>query len=576
MSLIRIALAQINPTVGDIAANVACISRRADEARARGADIVAFPELAVCGYPPEDLLLKTAFADANRSAIEQLARHTRGITSIVGFVDRDTDLYNAAAVLHDGEIAAVYHKQRLPNYGVFDELRYFKPGRGETLLGFGDAWVGISICEDIWFPGGPVGRLALAGADLVININASPYHRGKWQRRHQLLATRAVDYGIGIAYVNQLGGQDELVFDGDSMVYGAAGELLAEAEPFREQMLYCDFETDQAFRARLHDPRRRQIRGEHRAHVTRVPLRETLRKQERAALPFSVHVEHDDTAEVYQALVLGTHDYVRKNGFSHVVLGLSGGIDSSLVATIAADALGADAVTGVALPSPYSSAGSLTDAEALARSLRIQLLRIPIADVFQRALDALTDAFHGTEPNVAEENLQARVRGMLLMALSNKFNWIVLTTGNKSEMATGYSTLYGDMAGGFAVLKDVPKTLVYELTRWRNAQGEAPVIPQTVIDKPPSAELRHGQKDSDSLPPYDVLDPILERYIEGEWGYRELVVHGFDPDTVRKVIRLVETSEYKRRQAPPGVKITPRAFGKDRRLPITSKFRDEA
>jgi NAD+ synthase (glutamine-hydrolysing) len=575
MSLLRIALAQINPTVGDIAANAACIRKRTEEARAHGADIVAFPELAVCGYPPEDLLLKTAFAEANRCAIEQLAKETRGITSIVGFVDRDTDLYNAAAVLNDGEIVAVYRKQRLPNYGVFDELRYFKPGRGETLLGFGDAWVGISICEDIWFPGGPVGRLALAGADLVININASPYHRGKWQRRHQLLATRAVDYGIGIAYVNQLGGQDELVFDGDSMVYDASGELLAEAEPFREQMLYCDFETDQAFRARLHDPRRRQIRDRRHARVMRVALKDNAPVRERVELTPATHVQHDDTAEVYKALVLGTRDYIRKNGFSHVVLGLSGGIDSSLVATIAADALGADAVTGVALPSPYSSEGSLTDAAALAENLGIELLRIPISDVYQAALSAMQDAFKGAQPNVAEENLQARVRGMLLMALSNKFNWIVLTTGNKSEMATGFSTLYGDMAGGFAVLKDVPKTLVYELSRWRNARGKTSVIPQVVIDKPPSAELRHGQKDTDTLPPYDVLDPILERYIEDEWGYRELVAHGFDPETVRKVIRLVETSEYKRRQAPPGVKITPRAFGKDRRLPITSKFRDE-
>jgi NAD+ synthase (glutamine-hydrolysing) len=340
-------------------------------------------------------------------------------------------------------------------------------------------------------------------------------------------------------------------------------------------MVYCDFETEQAFRARLHDPRRRQMPERTLRSITRVPLEKMETARARPALTKPERVNHDDTAEVYQALVLGTHDYIRKNGFEHVVLGLSGGIDSALVATIAADALGPDCVTGVALPSPYSSEGSRTDADALARALGIQLLTIPIHDLFQASLDALAESFAGTLPNVAEENLQARVRGLLLMALSNKFNWLVLTTGNKSEMATGYSTLYGDMAGGFACLKDVPKTLVYELCRWRNAQGDVPVIPQSVLDKPPSAELRHGQKDSDSLPPYDVLDPILERYVEDEWSYRELVACGYDPGIVRRVIRLVDQSEYKRRQSPPGVKITARAFGKDRRLPITSRYRDE-
>jgi NAD+ synthase (glutamine-hydrolysing) len=572
MSRIRIALAQINATVGDLERNVALLARHIAGARAAGADLVAFPELAICGYPPEDLLLKPAFAKANQQAVRELCAHTSGITAVVGFADRDSDLYNAAAILHEGEWVATYHKQRLPNYGVFDELRYFKPGTGETLVQVAGAWIGVSICEDVWLPGGPVARLGRAGADVIVNINASPYHHGKWEARHRMLSTRASDYGVVLAYVNMVGGQDELVFDGDSMVLDADGALIAEAQPFTEELLVCDVELEMVFRARLHDPRRRHASRGSPASVRELVLSRERADDDRPPLPARTAVEHDDVAEIYHALVLGTRDYVRKNGFERVVIGLSGGLDSSLVAAIAVDALGAHAVTGVTLPSRYSSEGSRTDALELANALDIQLLDIPIETMFDAALRTLEPVFAGCRPDVTEENLQARIRGNILMALSNKFGWLLLTTGNKSELATGYATLYGDMAGGFAVIKDVPKTLAYELARWRNARASEPVIPDDVLTKPPSAELRPEQKDTDSLPPYDVLDPILERYVEADWSVPELIAAGFDEAVVRRVASLVDRSEYKRRQAAPGVKITQRAFGKDRRLPITSKW----
>ena len=562
----------MNATVGDLSGNAATIARRLQEARDAGAHIVAVPELAITGYPPEDLLLKPAFIEANHKTLLGLQEHTRDLTAIVGFVDREVDLFNAAAVFHDGEWIETYRKQRLPNYGVFDELRYFRPGSEELVLQLGESFIGVTICEDIWYPGGPVERLAAAGADLIVNINASPYHRGKWEDRHRMLATRASDYGVAIAYVNLIGGQDELVFDGDSIVISPSGELLAEAQPFTDELLLCDIEIEQVFRARLHDARARQNARQAPASVrTRVLTEEPLPAP--PPLGAAPPVVHDDLQEVYTALVMGTRDYVRKNGFKHVVLGLSGGIDSSLVAVIAADALGAEAVTGVSMPSQYSSEHSRTDARALADALGIQMIGMPIREVFDKTVELLAPAFSGRAADLAEENLQARIRGNLLMALSNKFGWLVLTTGNKSEMATGYSTLYGDMAGGFAVLKDVPKTLVYELSRWRNAHGGAQVIPENVLTKPPSAELRPNQKDEDSLPPYDVLDPILQRYVEEDWGLEELVDAGYDREIVQKIIGLVDRNEYKRRQAPPGVKITARAFGKDRRLPITSKWR---
>jgi NAD+ synthase (glutamine-hydrolysing) len=573
MSALRIGLAQMNATVGAMEANVAAIRGHLEEARGRGVDVVAFPELAVCGYPPEDLLLKPSFVAANRAAVEELAAASKGLTAVVGFVDRRFDLFNAAAVLHDGEWVATYHKQRLPNYGVFDELRYFKPGRGEVLVRRGDAWIGVTVCEDMWVPGGPVARLARGGADVIVNINASPFHRGKWRERHRMLATRASDHAVVIAYVNQVGGQDELVFDGNSLVVGAKGEILAEAPVFEEHLLVCDVELEQVFRARLHDPRRRHaLRGEP-ERVQRVIVDAPARAETRASVEPSPAITHDDLAEVYAALVLGTRDYVRKNDFERVLIGLSGGIDSALVCAIAADALGAGNVTGVKLPSRYSSEGSIRDAEELAQRLGTRTLQLDIEPLFQAALDVLSPHFAGREEDLAEENLQSRARGMLLMALSNKFGWMVLTTGNKSELATGYATLYGDMAGGFAVIKDVPKTLVYELARWRNAQPGGPVVPENTLEKPPSAELRPDQRDADSLPPYDVLDAILERYVEQDWSVAEMLDEGHDEATVRRVVRLVDLAEYKRRQAAPGVKITPRAFGKDRRLPVTSGFR---
>jgi NAD+ synthase (glutamine-hydrolysing) len=576
MSVLRIGLAQMNATVGAIDSNVESIRQRLDEARSAGVHVVAFPELAVCGYPPEDLLLKRSFVAANRAAIAGLAAETRGLTAVVGFVDRELDLFNAAAVLHDGEWLGTYHKQRLPNYGVFDELRYFKPGRGELLVRAHSAWIGVCICEDIWLPGGPAGRLAGAGADVTLNLNASPYHRGKWRSRQRMLATRASDHACVIGYVNMIGGQDELVFDGNSMVFGAQGELLAEGPVFEEHLLIADIELEQVFRARLHDPRRRHaLRGEpHGVQRFVTGVAEQSAPPPAPGAVAAAAVQHDDLAEVYTALVTGTREYVRKNGFERVLLGLSGGIDSALVGAIAADAIGPAGVTGVKLPSRYSSDGSRHDADELASRLGIELLEFDIEPIFQAALDVLAPVFGDTPAGLAEENLQARARGLLLMALSNRFGWMLLTTGNKSELATGYATLYGDMAGGFAVIKDVPKTLVFELARWRNEQPGGPVIPANSIEKPPSAELRADQKDEDSLPPYAVLDVILERYVEEDWGVREIVALGYDEALVRRVIGMVDANEYKRRQAAPGVKITPRAFGKDRRLPITSGFRE--
>ena len=571
MGKLRLALAQMNATVGDFDGNLERIGAAIEQARAAGADIVAFPELAVCGYPPEDLLLKPAFVEDNRTAVEAIARMTQGITAIVGFVDRGVDLFNAAAVLHDGAWAATYRKQRLPNYGVFDELRYFRAGRRELLLRIGEASVGISICEDVWVPGGPVARLSKAGADVIVNINASPYHRGKWQARHSMLSTRATDHGVAMAYVNLVGGQDELVFDGDSMVIGPDGQILAESPLFEEDLLICDIELEDVFRARLHDPKRRHSTTTAPKSVKRMELTPLPAQVNRPPVDRTPTHVHDDVSELYAALQLGLRDYVRKNNFRQVVLGLSGGIDSALVATIAADTLGPENVICVMLPSRYSSEGSMTDSVELAERLGIRTETISIEPLFNAAMAALAESFDGTQSNVAEENLQARARGVLLMALSNKFGWLLLTTGNKSELATGYATLYGDMAGGFALLKDVSKLLVYELCRWRNLQPDSP-IPANILEKPPSAELRPDQRDSDSLPPYEVLDPILQRYVEEDWSVDELIEEGFDEAVVRRVARLVDSSEYKRRQAAPGVKVTERAFGKDRRLPITSKY----
>jgi NAD+ synthase (glutamine-hydrolysing) len=576
---LRVALAQLNTTVGDLDGNAAKIVEALDRARAQGAQVAIFPELAVTGYPPEDLLLKPSFVAGSVARLRSIAPHTRGLVAVVGFVDAREDIYNAAAVLADGEWVGTYHKRYLPNYGVFDEDRYFMPGDTAPVFVFGDQPVGINVCEDIWYPVGPATLQSLAGARLILNINASPYHRGKQATRETMLATRAMDNDAYVCYVNLVGGQDELVFDGGSVVFDPGGRVVARAPQFEEHLLLADLDLAAVFRSRLHDPLRRKEKLLDELATEDVPRVELAPfpagDGASPLLPPTIAPPLPELEEVYRALVLGTHDYVRKNGFQRVYIGLSGGIDSALVAAIAADAFGPDAVTGVSMPSRYSSAGSKDDARVLAERLGIRFESIPIEGTFGAALEMLGDVFAGTEPNIAEENLQARIRGNILMALTNKFGGIVLTTGNKSEMAVGYATIYGDMAGGYAVLKDVPKTLVYALARWRNTRGE--VIPPATIEKPPSAELRPDQQDTDSLPAYEVLDPILQAYVEEDRSPAEIVAHlghDTDPALVQRVIRMVDVNEYKRRQAAPGVKITARAFGRDRRLPITNRFRD--
>ena len=568
MRTLRIGLAQINTSVGDLDGNAAKILEYADRAAAAGCDVVAFPELAVTGYPPEDLLLRPAFIRDNLAALQRIVDGSpstgagRALTLVVGFVDDDDGLYNAAAVIQDRRLAGVYRKQLLPNYGVFDEQRYFRHGDEAPVFEIaparpsgGGVAAGVNVCEDIWEAGGPTPAQAAAGAHVILNINGSPYHAGKRREREELLSARATENNLVVCYVNMVGGQDELVFDGGSMVFNQRGELIARAAQFEEELLLCDLELpgDSAAPANARTP-----------VVAR--LAEPLGPE----------------AEVYAALVMGTRDYMRKVGFQSALVGLSGGIDSSLVATIAVDALGVENVHGVSMPSRYSSEGSMNDARQLAENLGIELLVTPIEPAHAAFLEMLEPSFAGTEPGTAEENVQARIRGNVLMSLSNKFGWLVLTTGNKSEYATGYCTLYGDMAGGFAVIKDVPKTLVYRLAEHRNATAateggsatkKAELIPRTAIEKPPSAELREDQLDSDSLPPYDQLDAMLEAYVERERSLEEIVALGHDEETVRRVMRLVDRSEYKRRQAPPGVKITPRAFGRDRRLPIANGYR---
>ena len=577
MRVIRVGLAQINTTVGDLRENSESIERYIGEARQAGCAIVAFPELAVTGYPPEDLLLRRSFCEASRAAMERLAGATSGIIAVVGFVDwADGDAFNAAAVLADGAVVDVYHKQRLPNYGVFDEERYFAPGRRVPVYTAGGVTFGVCVCEDIWYPGAPLDAMALAGAELCLNINASPYHRGKLAERERMLATRAADNLIAVAYVNAVAGQDELVFDGGSMAFDAEGRLLARGRQFVEQLVVVDIDLDAVAQRRLHDPRRRmELRQRDMPDtVERIEL-EFVPPERPAVVERAIAEELDAVEEVWEALVLGTGDYLRKTGFSRAVIGLSGGIDSSVVAAIAVDAIGAENIVGVSMPSRFSSEHSRDDAETLAANLGIRYLSVPIEPAHTAMLEMLADVFEGTDPGTAEENLQARIRGNVWMALSNKFGWIALACGNKSEMATGYATLYGDMAGGFAVIKDVPKTLVYELARWYNRRAGRGVIPEQVISKPPSAELKPGQVDQDSLPPYEVLDPILAAYVEDDRTVAEIVAMGFEPETVRRVTWLVDRNEYKRRQAAPGVKITPRAFGRDRRFPLAARLRVE-
>jgi len=573
----RIALAQINPTVGDLEGNVSKIIDYLQRAKRLDADLIAFPELAVTGYPPEDLLLKSQFIDDNLQALKRIQESVSDITAIVGFVDRKNDIYNAAALMHNKEIIDVYHKMYLPNYGVFDEYRYFQAGVRYPIYRIGDAWIGINICEDIWYPEGPARIQSLAGAEVILNINASPYHIGKGRLREEMLSTRAFDNIVILAYLNTVGGQDELVFDGHSLILDQDGNVIIRGKQFEEDLIIADLNLEGIMMKRLHTARRRQeVMNLEKGTVEKITVsRKKLSHIEKRlpVRPKSGYRTFDTMEEVYTALILGTSDYVKKNGFKGVVIGLSGGIDSSLVASIAADALNAQNVNGLFMPSPYTSKGSREDAYALADNLGIRVREVPIDTIMKSYRDALTKDFSGKPSDVTEENLQARIRGNILMAFSNKFGWLVLTTGNKSEMSVGYATLYGDMAGGFAVIKDVPKTMVYQLCKWKNDHADRVIIPERMFTKEPTAELRPGQKDSDTLPPYSVLDPILKAYIEEDRTFEEILSFGYDVEGSRKVIRMIDSSEYKRRQSPPGIKITQKAFGRDRRFPITNRYR---
>ena len=584
MHTFRVALAQINTTVGDLEGNAAKAVESIERAKEAGADLVAFPELTTTGYPPEDLLFKQQFIRGNLDALDRIVAAARGITAVIGFVEAGEDTYNAAAVARDGAVAGIYRKMFLPNYSVFDEERYFRAGNAApvyTIAGRADTRVGVNICEDIWYPVGPTVLQADAGAQVIVNINASPFNAGKADYREKLLATRATDQGVFICYVNLVGGQDELVFDGGSMVFDPSGRLLARAARFDEDLLVADLDIDHVLRNRLHNPLPRKQRPTQLLPGVETPRVEVASEGEQAAdsAPQREEIEPaiaaplSELEEVYRALVVGTRDYVTKSGFERVLVGLSGGVDSSLVAAVAADALGGERVVGVAMPSRYNASESEEDARALAQNLGIGYHVISIEPVFKAMLSTLGGMFEGTQPNVAEENVQARIRGNILMAISNKFGWLVLTTGNKSEMAMGYATLYGDMAGGFAVIKDVPKVLVYDLCEHRNTAAGNDLIPARILEKPPSAELRPDQKDEDSLPPYELLDPILEAYVEKDRTFSDLIGMGLDAEVVKQVVRGVDRNEYKRRQAPPGVRITTRAFGRDRRLPIVNKFK---
>jgi NAD+ synthase (glutamine-hydrolysing) len=572
VTVVRIALAQLNPTVGDLDGNVAKLIDAYDRADAEGCDIVAFPELSITGYPPEDLVLKPRFVDDNRAALDRFAAHTRGCAAVVGFVDKDRDIYNAAAVCVNGAIAGTYRKRLLPNYAVFDEARTFTPGTDSDpleLYGIAGVKVGVSICEDIWSPLGPLATQAAGGAELSININGSPYHWEKDAGRERMVATRAQDAHTPIVYVNQVGGQDELVFDGGSFVIDAEGHLIARAPQFVEDLMIVDVPIPAVYRHRLLDPRGKRTE----AVLPIVHISDTSRRPDRSLIAASIVDPLDADEELFRALVLGTRDYCRKNRFTDVVIGLSGGIDSSIVAVIAAEALGPDHVHGVSMPSRYSSDHSRSDAAELADNLGIEYRTISIEPAFQAFQEMLATSFGERQPGLTFENIQSRCRGQVLMALSNEFGWMVLTTGNKSEMAVGYFTIYGDSVGGYAVIKDVLKTRVYELCRHVNRAAGREVIPAGVLTKPPSAELRPDQRDDQSLPPYEVLDPILSLYVERDWTASQIVEAGHDEEIVRRVARLVDIAEYKRYQCPPGVRVSIKAFGRDRRLPITNAYR---
>jgi NAD+ synthase (glutamine-hydrolysing) len=569
----RLALAQIDTTVGDLDGNRARIAEAIDEAKVVGADLVLLPELAVTGYPPEDLLLRPGFVRAAAESLQEIASATRDVVALVGFPHLDRDLYNACAVCADGEVKALYRKRFLPNYGVFDEDRYFAPARDCLLLELGGTLVGPTICEDMWQPGPPATDLALAGAQLLTNISASPFHVGRGKEREEMFATRARDNACFVAFCNAVGGQDELIFDGSSFVLDEEGRLLARAPGFEEALLVVDIDPIDAIGRRLRDVRRRALARE-RGGVPDPPVVRlgATREQREPAEPL-VAPPLDELEEMRLALELGLRDYVQKNSFRDVVIAVSGGIDSALTAALAVEALGTDRVHCVSMPSRYSSEETRRDARRLAESLGTDFRELPINGVVEAFEAALAESFAGREPDLAEENVQARARGVLLMALSNKFGWLVIATGNKSELSVGYATLYGDMAGGFALLKDVFKTDVFRLATHLNEHAGREVIPTTIIERAPSAELRDNQLDEDSLPPYRALDRVLEAYVEQDRSREELSHDGFDPEVVERALALIDRAEYKRRQAPPGVRLTPKAFGRDRRTPITNRWR---
>jgi NAD+ synthase (glutamine-hydrolysing) len=568
----RLALAQINTVVGDLDGNRERIVRRLHEARQAGADLVLFPELAVTGYPPEDLLFRPEFLRQARTSLDQIAADATDIAALVGFPWLERDLFNACAVCADGEVKAIYPKRFLPNYGVFDEVRYFQPGRDLLLLRIGEALIGPTVCEDIWQPGPPATDLALAGAHVIANISASPFHVGKGLEREEMLITRARDNTCWVVLVNAVGGQDELIFDGHSVVIDEEGHVVARAPSFEEALLVVDIDASTAVARRLVDARRRALAREQ--EVPDPPVVD-LGEERQQESPVGAHVAEprDDLEQMRLALELGLHDYVEKNGFDEIVVGVSGGIDSALTLGLAVEALGSARVHAVSMPSRFSSPETRADAKALAENLGTSFLELPIDPIFEGFQQTLAAVFEGREPDITEENLQARIRGTLLMALSNKFGWLVVATGNKSELSVGYATLYGDMAGGFALLKDVFKTDVFRLARHLNERADRELIPDSIIGRAPSAELRENQLDQDSLPPYPELDRVLEAYVEEDRSQEELRTDGFDPEVVDRAIALIDRAEYKRRQAPPGVKLRPKAFGRDRRTPITNRWR---
>jgi NAD+ synthase (glutamine-hydrolysing) len=569
----RLALAQINTVVGDLDGNADRIRGRLEEAKQQGADLVLFPELAVTGYPPEDLLLRPSFIRAAQEKAEELARAARGIVALIGVPWLDRDLYNACAVCAAGELKALYRKRFLPNYGVFDEDRYFAPGRGLVLLEHGGTLVGPTICEDMWQPGPPATELALAGAQLLTNISASPFHVLRDREREEMFATRARDNACFVAFCNAVGGQDELIFDGHSLVLDEEGHIIARGPGFEEALLIADVEPAEAVGRRLRDVRRRALARD-RGELPEVPVVHVgAARGERDRVEPTVAPPLDDLEQMRLALELGLGDYVNKNGFGDVVIGLSGGIDSALTAALAVEALGADRVHCVSMPSRYSSAETRADARRLAENLGIDFRELSIDGIYGAYEQTLAESFAGRDTDLTEENIQARIRGVLLMALSNKFGWLVVATGNKSELSVGYATLYGDMVGGFALLKDVYKTDVFRLARHLNDRARRELIPQTIIDRAPSAELRENQLDEDSLPPYPALDNVLVAYVEKDRSAEELSADGFDPDVVERAVAMIDRAEYKRRQAPPGVRLRPKAFGRDRRTPITNRWR---